>query len=567
MALAFLDRWGLALAVLAFVAPLLAAWDLRPPSGNAAFAALFGRIPWGDAHGHLEGAQRLLADGAFPYFSGRRPLNAAWLAVRLWLTGGRLEAALLVQAVLLGLAAFVAARAIGLRRGLAPAAAFFGLVLGLTSDTLPSAATEPLGVTLACASFAAMWAPGARGRLAPALTSLWLLDLALQARPGAQLLLPCLGLWVVWTCRAQWRRAALGVALIALSGVLLSASLNALYGTSDASASSAGAYPFYGLVTGSNYRQIREDLGAELEQLPDERARTRLIYRRGWERLRADPGTAVRALGRNLRKFAGKTPAVLYGVVSPQALVLSPWERAEPAPEVQVLDRWLGRVLIGIAMLAFVRYAWRSAWDERLFWLAAASGVVLSAPVVYGDAGLRGLGASFPLLAGLLSVGLARGGRRPPDARIVESRTTRVLAWSAAALVAVALAGPALAHASARRPGVDALAALPADTLVVRLRPAPAIVVSNRPRPELDVPVLPRRQYLRHLGLANVAGSGFDRPEPPFALVSAYDYVARRQRVLIVPPEALAQGRFLRVRARPAAEDENLLVVTEWEPL
>ena len=42
-----------------------------------------------------------------------------------------------VQAVLLGLAAFAAARALGLRRGLAPALAFFGLVLGLTGDTCP----------------------------------------------------------------------------------------------------------------------------------------------------------------------------------------------------------------------------------------------------------------------------------------------------------------------------------------------------------------------------------------------------------------------------------------------
>ena len=96
---------------------------------------------------------------------------------------------------------------------------------------------------------------------------------------------------------------------------------------------------------------------------------------------------------------------------------------------------------------------------------------------------------------------------------------------------------------------------------------APAIVVSSRPRPDVDAPVLPRRQYERHLELANVAASGFDRPDPPFALVSAYDRVSRRQRVLVVAPEALASHGFLRVRARPAAGDDNLLVVSEWEPV
>jgi hypothetical protein len=562
-----LDRWGWTLAVLAFVAPLLAAWDLRPPSGNAAFAALFGRIPWGDAHGHFEGAQRLLFDGAFSFFSGRRPLNAAWLAVRLGALGGRLQAALLLQAVLLGLAAFAAARTVGRRRGLAPALAFFGLVLGLSSDYLPSAATEPLGITLACASLAVMWAPGARGRLGPALVGLWLLDLSLQARPGAQFLLPCLGLWVLWTCRARWRIALAGIALVAAAGALLSASLNALYGTADSSASSAGAYPFYGLVSGSNYRQIREDLAAELAQLPDERARTRLIYRRGWERFRAEPGTAFRTLGRNLKKFAGKAPPVLYGVVSPQSLVLSPWDRAFPAPEVLVRDRWLGRALLLVALAALARYLWRPARDERLFWLAAAAGVLLSAPVVYGDAGLRGLGASFPLLAGLLAIGLGRGPRRPSRVAASERQAARALGACAAALVAIALAGPAVVHALAPRPGADAVAAPAPDALVVRLRHAPAIVVSTRPRPDVLVPVLPRRQFERHLELANVAASGFDRPDPPFALVSAYDHVSRRQRVLVVAPEALGAPGFLRLRARPAAGDDNLLVVAEWEPV
>lgn len=560
-ALRLLDAWGLPLAVLAFLMPLCAAWELEPGSGNTAFAALFGRIPWGDAHGHFEGAQRLLAEGAFPPFSGRRPLNACWLAVRMALTGGSLPAALALQAVLLGAAAFAAARALGRDRGLGAALAFFGLLLGLTSDYLPSAATEPLGVTLACAAFAVLWPRAARGRLLPALGGLWLLDLALQARPGAQFLLPCLGLWVVWTCRGRRPRAAVGVGLVAAAGVALTASLNALYGTSDASASAAGAYPLYGLATGSNYRQIQEDLGEELARLPDERARTRLIYERAWQRLRAEPGVAVRALGRNLRKFVGKAPPVLYGIVSPQALVVSAWERAEPSPAVRARDRWLGRALLALAAVALALHLRRARADERLFWLAVALGITASAPVVYGDAGLRGLAASFPFLCALLAVGLGRSA--PHGGRAVSDGARPVLLASAAALVVLALAGPAVAHAAARRP-LAPLFPLPPDVRIVRVRPAPAVVVSSRERPELDVTVLPRRQYLRHVGLANVAAAGFDRPDPPFAVVSAYDYVERRQRVLVLPPEALAASPFLRVEVRPVAEDPNLLQVTGW---
>jgi hypothetical protein len=61
-----------------------------------------------------------------------------------------------------------------------------------------------------------------------------------------------------------------------------------------------------------------------------------------------------------------------------------------------------------------------------------------------------------------------------------------------------------------------------------------------------------------------VAASGFDRPDPPFAVASVYDYVERRQRVLVLPPEALAAGPFLRVQVAPVADDPNLLLVTDW---
>jgi hypothetical protein len=558
----FLEAWGLPLAVLAFLMPLCAAWELQPGSGNTAFAALFGRIPWGDAHGHFEGAQRLLAEGAFPPFSGRRPLNAAWLAVRLALTGGHLPAALALQAVLLGAAAFAAARAIGVERGAGAALAFFGLLLGLTSDYLPSAATEPLGVTLACAALAVLFPRAGRGRLLPALAGLWLLDLSLQARPGAQFLLPCLALWVVWTCRGRRLHALLGAGAVAGAGLALSASLNALYGTSDASASAAGAYPLYGLATGSNYRQIQADLGEELARLPDDRARTRLIYERAWQRLRAEPGVAARALGRNLRKFAGKAPPVLYGIVSPQTLFVSAWERAEPSPAARARDRWLGRALLAVAVAGLALYLRRAPVDERLFWLAVVCGIVLSAPVVYGDAGLRGLAASFPFLCALLTIGLGRRGRLRGRSRAAPP----VLVAAAAALVLLSLAGPAVAHARARRP-LSPLFPLPPDVRIVRVRPAPAVVVSNRERSQHGATLLPRRQYLRHVGLANVSASGFDRPDPPFAVVSAYDYVERRQRVLVLPPEALAAGPFLRVQARPVADDPNLLLVTDWRPV
>src|SRR5262245_64401125 len=122
--------------------PLLACRAKRPPSRIAAFSALLGWIPWGDAHGHYEGGTRVLAEGSFGGFSERRPLTAAWLALRLGTTGNSLPVALAVQAALVGLSAWLAARAVGRRFGLAAALATFAVVLGRSRYSRATAVTE-----------------------------------------------------------------------------------------------------------------------------------------------------------------------------------------------------------------------------------------------------------------------------------------------------------------------------------------------------------------------------------------------------------------------------------------
>ena len=226
----FLDRWGWALAILAMLAPLWSHWALRPPGGTTALAALLGYLPWSDALGHFEGGVRLLCDGAFGPYSERRPLNAAWLAVRLAAGGGSLPVALVSQAAILGLVAYVLCRVVGLRFGLWPALAVFALVQGLARDGIPTAATEPLGITLACAALTLLLARRTTSRLGWMALGLFALDVALNARPGPQLLLLAVLLWGVWLFRKQWLRAAIALLAVCTLSAAATHALNKLYG-------------------------------------------------------------------------------------------------------------------------------------------------------------------------------------------------------------------------------------------------------------------------------------------------------------------------------------------------
>jgi len=565
-----LQPWGLLAALLAFLLPLWVAWELRPTGGAAAFAALFGRIPYRDALGHFEGALRLMTEGQFTDFSARRPLNACWLSSRLALTGMSLSAALVVQALLLGLATWAAARAVAARLGLAPMLAFFALVYGLTRDYAATTVTEPLGVTLAVLGWALLVCVPTRRRLSLFALALLLIDLSLHVRPGAQFLTPALALWGLVQFRHRLRAAVLVVAVVIGANGLLTATLNRVYGGSQSSFASYPAYTLYGLAAGNNYRQAAEEFGPQLQALPNERSRARFLYARSWESVRRKPRTLLRTLARNEARFLRKLVPNLSRVVSASAFVTDPMARVLPSDVVMRRERNLGLPLLVVALGALASRWRRLPGADRGLIAAGILGLLASAPFVYGDGGFRVLATAYPLLAILFAAGLAP--RRPGALTPVAAAATRGLARTAAAyaagIVGIGLVVPSLQMARLPAPDGRLMAGLvPGRDAVVRIDGlSPAVLVWNAPPGDLQVPALNRRQFHRHLDLADApVAVDFDLLDPPYAVVGAWDFVARAQRIFVIEPGVLrSRGVFLRLQAEPRGE---LLVARAWSPL
>jgi hypothetical protein len=560
--------WGWALAAVLFMMPVWAHWSMRPPGGVAAFAALFGHIPWSDVHAHYEGARRLLADGAFGPFSERRPLNASMLSVRLSLAALDLRWAIATQAALTGVAAWMMARVVGMRFGLAPSLGAFAVALGLSRDFLPTAATEPLGVTFACLALAILLMPGSRRHLGWALLGVFALDTALRARPGAQFLVPAVMVWVLWTFRRRWRLAVPGLLAVALVGSLSTSALNAFYGSGNATFTTYPAYTFYGLTRYSNWTQARLDHGAEIDRIGTEKEVARFLYARSFDNLRRDPWTFLRALRRNFTRFAGKLPANLA-----RTTTLRPFFDGQPGPpdaDEVPLDTRLGGPLLAIGALAFVPFLLRARASDRWFWAAALAGLLGSVPFVYGDAGFRGLAAAYPLIALVLTLGLSRGERREP-AVPRQRRSVLAAGIMAAALLVVALAGPAIARVFAHRPPPDLLrAAAPGTAVVAPLDSARVVVTNVRRAPFERVPRIERREFMRMLEWASLEPeqhAHLQGRRTPFAVLSAYDHAARRLVLLVSPVEMLQEGRaFVSVETRTVPGSQFLDVVS-WRRL
>jgi hypothetical protein len=200
--------------------------------------------------------------------------------------------------------------------------------------------------------------------------------------------------------------------------------------------------------------------------------------------------------------------------------------------------------------------------------MAATLGLLASVPFVYGDAGFRGLAAVYPLMAGALAIGL---GRRAPLAREETQRAiVRGAAALAVALLAIALAGPALARALTRRPSPGLLQQAEAGAVVLVPADSPAVIISARPAGAGRTPRIERRDLLRMLawaGLEPQQEAHLAGARPPFAVLSAYDYAARRQRLLLAPVEVLREGGALLAVQVQAVPGSAFLDVVGWRRL
>src|SRR5947207_1728034 len=105
---------GLAGSMIAFVIPLFSTWE----TGKGSYGMAGGVIPYGDGALYFGGAQRLLFNGSLDDWNSRRPLSTLFLAVELAATNLDLRLSLVIQALLVGIACYLAARVVTLELGI-----------------------------------------------------------------------------------------------------------------------------------------------------------------------------------------------------------------------------------------------------------------------------------------------------------------------------------------------------------------------------------------------------------------------------------------------------------------
>jgi hypothetical protein len=486
--------------VIAYLASLIENWE----SGSRRFFTIGGSVPWSDAQAYFVGAERVLFDGKLDAFNSVRPLNTVDLAIRLAVTGLDLRSALVMQAIIVGVASYLAARVVA--RDLGPLAGFalFAVVYGFAAFHVESTLTETLGVTFGCLAFAVLWRAVRQKSVALTTGGIFLLAVGLVARAGTIAIVATLLAWFAWQLRGgswiNWRVLGAGLAAVVVAFVTNYVVILSLNGDTRAPNSNFG-YVMYGLATGyPGWDPAHPAWTRAYSDYPAQMARRSLTERaqfagdRARDEIRSHPArfakTVVRS-GLNYADLARDTSTeavtdatmrrVLYGIVGLGAAIFliarwrsSRWWALTDAalagcavfaipvmvgawPDNIHSPSWFPLVLTGFMVVAFIAAGASRLGSPALvsFTLAAFVGMIVSTPFLAdGTSGVRVFAATLPFLAlpfvfsvALLTRPQLRQGQQGcvNEARRPGERVPAALAIGVALVAVIVIVGPVAA--------------------------------------------------------------------------------------------------------------------------
>jgi len=508
-------RWlhaaGLAGSVTSYLAPVFSGWATGRVTGMVG-----GTIPFADTQLYFHGAERFLFFGYLDDYNSRRPFNALLLAVRLAITGLDLRVAVILQAVLLGVACYVAARVVARDLGGLVGYAFFAAVYAFAHSFAASPLTEGLGVTLGALAFAALWTAVRDRSAVMASAGVLLLMVALSVRSATPLLPIALVAWFARYLRTRGlfdlRALGMGVAAL-LVGFSLSYAAIFVGNGNAANLNGNSGYLLYGMARGmpgwdaehSSYALVYRE-HPEIVGIPDAR-RSRIVnslardevlghpfefakaafqsgvnylhlaYRSAFEPYKSKvlrlilTFAVVAAIGLVIgRHFRRGQRAILADLALASATVLAipvltlaiPVGSGPPGSLAAHSLFNLGTVLILISVGAFAAGSTSRLQNPGLvsFTLVSLAAIALQIPFI-GIDNVRILAAMVPFVA--LPIVLATAGvlEQGPAARIVPSTVLNgapIVRWAPVtlglAVVIVALTGAPVARALINRPSV-----------------------------------------------------------------------------------------------------------------
>lgn len=388
--------------------------------GTLDVSAIGGILPYSDATGYFEGAERLVYDGQLTQWTERRPLNAAFLAARLILTGNNFFGALVLQALLASVALVLATSALFQTHGKAAAIWFFAFSFAFISCCLHRTLSEPLGISLGLVAFALLWSGVANRSLAQYAIGTFVLSLALLARAGAMFALPASVLFATFffsESRKKQLLAALVTAVAIGCAWFVNQEIIRLYGTADGALLSNFSYTIYGLSQGGT--SWAQGL-ADFPQLvgADDAKIASFLYQQSIQAILTKPYLLIWGLTKSFVLGIASFPAHILRLLADGS------DSGSPSRPIHFVI--CGAIIIpplSLGLFKLLRTP-RTELDRfHVFLIVQLLAFIASIPFFYLDGGIRLTAATFPITAATMALILSTlSPFKQPDKNVAVSR-------------------------------------------------------------------------------------------------------------------------------------------------
>jgi len=469
-----------------------------------------GLVPSSDADSWLSGGWQLLETGTISEGDQRRPINAALHALRLYIAGS-FQGSLMLGAVACAAASLYAAYALKSSLGWPGAAVFLVFSFWLIREHLPLAMTEVHGFIFGCLAFGCLWR-AALTRSSPLFgLGLVLLSIGLNARSGPFFVLPALLLWGTMNLGVGRRlsfKALLVGTLAILSGLLVSTWFAWLWGSGENIQQANFSLTLYGMaVGGKGWLQAFSDFPVLFKSGFGSGRETEIaqfLYAESLKEIIGQPDRFIKYFLAELWEFMYLFLKYDLGVSRIAMVLAALW----------ILVRWRDR-LAQMGILIFL-------------------GILLSAPFLMDDAGVRPFAPVYPVFAAVpaLVAGIAwrtlfdRYTFSPP-LRQVGGSTSGGFALGVSGFLAVVILGPIMAVWAYDSPTVVENRVCPKASVPFQTNAYVMAYVNVVDDSSVDIrsPDIRHRDFLRTFPRSQGASAREQVPEmsAPFALVSGMD--------------------------------------------
>lgn len=370
------------------------------------YSTLGGLIPHSDALMYYWGAENILNGGLLDTWNLRRPINALFLSVRLWMTGDSYVGALLIQMALfsfcLSLVIYEFTRTISWVSVIFFGAFFFGIGFFVLYTSL----SEAFGMSLGLLSFLLLWTGQRDQNIFSFSFGMFLLTAALNARAGAFFVLPMIFLWILFQDLAFKKKWILGALTGVLGAFFYNKLLLWLYSdhSTFANLHSNFSYTIYGLAAGGKGWQHSYNIPG-IHSL-SEAEQAKLVYQETIKLIMNSPVDLIKGLIKNFIIFV-RTHLYPFELISPDVSFLDLFKLPKNLSWIKALFSMLilsSGCFIVKRFLTYLKNYPQSGW--LIF--CAVLGNIFSVFVIWVDGKWRVFSATMVFFPALLSLAFAK---------------------------------------------------------------------------------------------------------------------------------------------------------------